>query len=399
MGRGPYDDHNGNEPLQSKHESGWRRVVRNFTPAWFSVNMGTGIVSILLNTLPYNGEWLYYLSIIVLALNVAYFTIILTITLLRYILYPEIFRVMITHPVQSLFLGTFPMGLATIINMFCLVCVPAWGNKAAYFIWAIWIFDAVVSVIIAIGIPFILMTRRNGLDLSSMTAAWLLPIVSCVVAAASGAIVADILPEPQLSLGTILASYILWGIGFPLALMVICIYLQRLMFYKLPPKAALVSVFLPLGPLGQGGYGIQKLGQSAQKIFPQTQTLSSSAGEVFYIIGNLMGLLLWGFGLVWLTFAIATLVNSRKFPFNMGWWALTFPLGVFTTCTCTMGQELPSRFFSVLGTIFSVIVVLLWLLVTAHTGRGIIKGDIFVAPCLRDLERPQTPPITIRTAA
>ena len=99
------------------------------------------------------------------------------------------------------------------------------------------------------------MTRRNGLDLSSMTAAWLLPIVSCVVAAASGAIVADILPEPQLSLGTILASYILWGIGFPLALMVICIYLQRLMFYKLPPKAALVSVFLPLGPLGQGGLG------------------------------------------------------------------------------------------------------------------------------------------------
>lgn len=96
---------------------------------------------------------------------------------------------------------------------------------------------------------------------------------------------------------------------------------------------------------------IQKLGKSAQNIFPQTQTLSPAAGEVFYVIGNLLGLLLWGFGLVWLSFAIATLVNSRKFPFNMGWWALTFPLGVFTTCTCTMGHELPSRFFSVLGTV------------------------------------------------
>ena len=88
-----------------------------------------------------------------------------------------------------------------------------------------------------------------------MTAAWLLPIVSCVVAAASGAIVADILPNIHLALATILASYILWGIGVPMALMVICIYLQRLMFYKLPPKAMLVSVFLPLGPLGQGGFG------------------------------------------------------------------------------------------------------------------------------------------------
>ncbi|CAI7649942.1 unnamed protein product [Penicillium pancosmium] len=344
--------------------------------------------------MPYNGIWLYYLSIVIFALNVAFFTVILAITLLRYVLYPEIFGVMVTHPVQSLFLGTFPMGLATIINMFCLVCMPSWGDKAAYLIWAIWIFDAIVSVVVAIGIPFILMTRRNGLDLSSMTAAWLLPIVSCVVAAASGAIVADILPKPELALGTILASYILWGIGIPLALMIICIYLQRLMFFKLPPKAMLVSVFLPLGPLGQGGYGIQRLGKSAQRIFPQTETLSSSAGEVFYAVGLLLGLLLWAFGLVWLTFAVVTLLKSRKFPFNMGWWALTFPLGVFTTCTCTIGQELHSRFFSVLGTIFSVIVVIFWVLVTYHTGRGIVKGDIFVAPCLKDLGRPQTPPGT-----
>ena len=65
------------------------------------------------------------------------------------------------------------------------------------------------------------MTRQNGLDLSSMTAAWLLPIVSCVVAASSGAIVADILPKPGLAVATILASYVLWGIGVPLAMMII----------------------------------------------------------------------------------------------------------------------------------------------------------------------------------
>jgi len=65
----------------------------------------------------------------------------------------------------------------------------------------------------------------------------------------------------------------------------------------------------------------------------------------------MIGIMLWAFGLVWLTFAVTTLIMTRKFPFNMGWWALTFPLGVFTTCTCTMGNELPSGFFSVLGTV------------------------------------------------
>ncbi|KAE8359229.1 voltage-dependent anion channel [Aspergillus caelatus] len=349
--------------------------------------MGTGIVSILLNTLPYNGQWLYYISIIVFILNVVYFTVFLTITLLRYILYPEIFEVMVTHPVQSLFLGTFPMALSTIINMFCFVCVSQWGDGAAYFICGVWIFDAVVSVLIAIGIPFLLITRNNGLDLSSMTAAWLLPIVSCVVAAASGSIVADVLPDAQLALGIILASYTLWGIGVPLAMMVICIYLQRLMFHKLPPKGMLVSVFLPLGPLGQGSFGIQRLGRSAQTIFPKTGTLSASTGEILYSVGFLIGILLWAFGVVWLSFAVAALIKTRKFPFNMGWWALTFPLGVFTTSTCNIGQELPSRFFSVLGTILSVTVVILWLLVSYYTSRGIIRGDVFVAPCLENLRR------------
>ncbi|KAL5366637.1 malate permease [Aspergillus floccosus] len=374
---------------KSKDDVGWRRIVRNFTPAWFSVNMGTGIVSILLNTLPYNGRWLYYTSIIIFALNVVYFAIFLAITLMRYILYPEIFRVMVTHPIQSLFVGTFPMGLATIINMFCFVCVPPWGDAAAYFIWGVWVFDAVVSILIAIGIPFILTTKDNGVDLSSITAAWLLPIVSCVVAAASGSIVADVLPNPQIAIGTILASYILWGIGVPLAMMVICVYLQRLMFYKLPPKGMLVSVFLPLGPLGQGSFGIQRLGRSAQTTFPKTNTLSASTGEILYSVGFLIGILLWAFGLVWLSLAVATLIQSRKFPFNMGWWAFTFPLGVFTTATCTIGQELPSRFFSVLGTILSVTVVILWLVVSYHTSCGIFRGDIFVAPCLKDLGRPK----------
>lgn len=89
--------------------------------------MGTVIVSILLHNLPYNGAWLYWISVVIFALNVALFIFFLFVSLLRYMLYPEIWVVMIRHPTQSLFLGTFPMGLATIINMVVFVCVPAWG--------------------------------------------------------------------------------------------------------------------------------------------------------------------------------------------------------------------------------------------------------------------------------
>ena len=101
---------------------------------WFSVSMGTGIVSILLHNLPYNGAWLYWVSVIMFALNVLLFGLFLLVSILRYAVYPEIWWAMIRHPAQSLFLGTFPMAFATIVNMFVFVCVPAWGTWAAYFV-------------------------------------------------------------------------------------------------------------------------------------------------------------------------------------------------------------------------------------------------------------------------
>lgn len=98
-------------------------------------------------------------------------------------------------------------------------------------------------------------------ELKSMTAAWLLPVVATIVAAASGGIVAEVLPNPQHALWTLAASYILWGTGVPLAMAILVIYFQRLTVHKLPAREVIVSVFLPLGPLGQGGFAIMQLGK------------------------------------------------------------------------------------------------------------------------------------------
>lgn len=184
----------------------------------------------------------------------------------------------------------------------------------------------------------------------TMTAVWLLPIVACIVAAASGAAVASILPNPSHALVTIIMSYILWGMGMPLALIVMSIYFHRLTIHKLPPQEVIVSVFLPLGPLGQGGYAIMQLGVQAARVFPLMNTLHSLAGEILYVLGWATATILWGFGLVWFFFAIASISRSR-FPFNMGWWGFTFPVGVFAMSTITMGRELPSSFFRISGTV------------------------------------------------
>lgn len=92
--------------------------------------MGTGIASILLHNLPFDNRGLYWISVVIFAINVLLFVAFSIITLARYFLYQGLWTAMIRHPVVPLFLGAIPMGLATIITMIVLVCVPAWGYWA-----------------------------------------------------------------------------------------------------------------------------------------------------------------------------------------------------------------------------------------------------------------------------
>jgi len=243
-------------------------------------------------------------------------------------------------------------------------------------------------------------------SLDKITAAQLLPIAATIVAAGTGAEVAETLPNPQHALGTLITSYVMWGMGVPLAMTVLVMYYQRLALHKLPPREVIVSCFLPLGPLGMGGYTIMYLGKVSRENFAQTHIISDVAGEVVYILGFFVALVMWGFGLVWLVFALATIYTCQPFPFNMGWWGFTFPLGVYAVSTITFGVEMPSQFFKIFGTvsslpnqkrsisdswvqILSIAVILLWIVVALGTAKGACSGKLFYAPCVANLKPKQ----------
>jgi tellurite resistance protein TehA-like permease len=130
---------------------------------------------------------------------------------------------------------------------------------------------------------------------------------------------------------------------------------------------------------------MMQLGKQCMEVFPITSTLNPLAGDVAYILGFFIALVLWGFGLAWLFFAVAA-VTRNKFPFNMGWWGFTFPLGVFAMATLSIAEELPSEFFKIVGTVLAVCVMLLLVLVAINTVRSAWKGTLFHAPCLDGLE-------------
>lgn len=123
---------------------------------WFMITMSTGIVSILLHQLPYNSHWLQIISVIFFVLNICLFVLLTFISCLRYTLYPHIFPAVLRHPHQSLFLATFPVGLATLINMIALVCAPVWGHGMATFAWVLWWMDSLLALTTCLHLTYVM---------------------------------------------------------------------------------------------------------------------------------------------------------------------------------------------------------------------------------------------------
>ena len=286
--------------------------------------MGTGIVSLLFIAIPWQADWLYWISVFFFGLNTLLFTCAFSVSIIRYAVYPEIWKVMIEDSVNSLFLGTIPMGFATLIDAWCTLCIPYWGPWAATFAWVCWIIDAVVAVAVTISLSVLLISASHRQALDRITAAQLLPIAASIVCAGTGSRVAQNLPDPERALSTVIVCYVLWGMATPLAMTVLVMYYTRLALHKLPPREVVVSSFLPLGPLGMGGYTITNLGIVCRTVFPQTKFLDEVpiAGDIFYVVGVFTALMMWAFGITWLCFALASIYKSRPFPFNMGWWGL-----------------------------------------------------------------------------
>lgn len=96
--------------IRTKYEldhRGWRRILVNFTPLWFTVTMGTGITSILLHNLPYNGQWLFYVSVVIFCLNIVIFVLFSCISIARYTVFRGSWSSTLRHPAQAVFLGMY----------------------------------------------------------------------------------------------------------------------------------------------------------------------------------------------------------------------------------------------------------------------------------------------------
>ena len=217
--------------------------------------MSTGVLALVFKAIPppYDAHWLRIVADIFFVLNIGIFLLFVFITTIRYVLYPELLQRVVRHPHQSLFLATAPVGLATIINMIALVCAPAWGQGWAIFAWVLWWIDCLLALGTCFHLSFTVMTNRRK-DFSDMTALYLIPVVAVVIMASTGATLANAISDRQHQLWTLYISYVLWAIGSPLSWIIFTLYFLRLTIHKPLKREVIVSLLIPIGPLGIEGF-------------------------------------------------------------------------------------------------------------------------------------------------
>ena len=95
-----------------------------------------------------------YIALSFLVLNIALFILLTSCGVARYTMFRDIWRTMIHHPVQSLYLGCFPMGFATIIMGSVAILYESFGFGGRGFLmslWALWCLDVALALLVCFG--------------------------------------------------------------------------------------------------------------------------------------------------------------------------------------------------------------------------------------------------------
>ncbi|MED7670720.1 TDT family transporter [Pseudomonas moraviensis subsp. stanleyae] len=363
-----------------------REVIRQFTPNWFAATMGTGVLALALAQLPLGISGLRAVAEALWLFNIVLFTLFTAAYAARWILFFDEARRIFGHSTVSMFFGTIPMGLATIINGFLLFGLPRWGDGVIQLVEVLWWIDVAMSLACGVLIPYMMFTRQEH-SIDQMTAVWLLPVVAAEVAAASGGLLAPHLTDAHAQLIVLTTSYVLWAFSLPVAFSILTILLLRMALHKLPHENMAASSWLALGPIGTGALGMLLLGGEAPAIFAANGL--PGVGEIASGLGLVAGITLWGFGLWWMLMALLITVRYLRdgIPFNLGWWGFTFPLGVYSLATLKLASILDLTFFTVFGSVLVILLAAMWLIVGKRTVQGAWRGELFVSPCIAGLKK------------
>jgi C4-dicarboxylate transporter/malic acid transport protein len=220
-------------------------------------------------------------------------------------------------------------------------------------------------------VPFLMFTRHE-LSPEKTVGSWLLPVVPPIVASVPAAL---LIPTwPVAFRGDMLAiAYALLGSGIALAAIIIVAFYSRMLYHKVPAGALVTTTWLVIGPLGQSIGGFILLGAAAETVWPDY-------GRGLAMVALAYGVLAWGFAMYWLAMAIAMTIRALRLelPFDLSWWAFTFPVGVLTVGTDALFSQTHATIFAVASVGLIALLAGMWAMVATKTVLGMVRTAVTI---------------------
>ncbi len=321
-----------------------RNMIKSFHPAYFAMVMSTGIISIASNFLGFTGiaQGLFYL-------NMAAYTIILLLQILRVGLFWENFYNDLSNPKLCLVFFTIVAGTNVLGAQFVSVVNQP---EIAKIFWYFGVFLWAAVSLTAFSILFVKSDQRIEVVLHG---GWLTATVGTQSVAVLGALLA---PEFGSYGGFVMfSSFAWWMIGSFIYIILITLIIYRLMFFKISPDALVPPYWINMGALA-----ITTLAGSILCI-----NTPDVAGRYTDFLGFTKGftLFFWSFGTWWIPFLIIIgvwkyIFHKTPFEYNPLYWAMVFPLGMYTACTIRLSQAIQIPFIANISKYFIYAAYLAW---------------------------------------
>lgn len=337
-------------PAPMKQTRFKNRYIDPFHPIWNISFMGSGIAASILYEFAYPAHWLRVCGLIMWAISLSLFILVNFFFIGKLIISGKKWPIL-SDPKLSVFLGAYSLGWSTIVNM------THYVSKSNFVIgtFVFWWINVAMALFCGWLVVFLLFAKSE-IKPSELNPTLILPVLPLTVCAASGALIADSLP-PHLELLTIVISYLLWSNSLCVGFLFIGIFFWNFLTSTVPAKPAAFTIFVPMGLLGQGAWGILNQGLNTKKYIINQTSLSNDMGNVFHYLSLPPALFLLGFAFFWSFLSVSTCIMRGKQPFNKGWWAMTFPIGTVSLASKAVYVSFGWETFRVISAIYGIVCV------------------------------------------